>query len=142
MFPDLYATSAQVLPVLMLALLWESRFLERIQTQPRRPRSEDPVHGVRFWTRRRVGLYAGFVATTSVAGTALAVLVLAGVLPDAPALRVVVCGCILLALATLLTRTLIDIAQATAPTAAPTPTPSAEVPEPRSTDDVGKKTAA
>ncbi|MFI7026098.1 hypothetical protein [Micromonospora sp. NPDC049900] len=92
---------------------------------------------MRFWTKRRVGLYAGFVATTSVLGTALAVLVLAGALPDVPTLRVLVCGCILLALATLLTRTLIDIAQATAPT---TPIP-AGVPEPRPAADVGKETA-
>ncbi|MEU5553898.1 MULTISPECIES: hypothetical protein [unclassified Micromonospora] len=77
------------------------------------------------------------MATTSVLGTALAVLVLAGALPDVPALRMLVCGCILLALATLLTRTLIDIAQATAPTAHP----SAAVPEPRPARDVGKETA-
>ncbi|MBQ0901293.1 hypothetical protein [Micromonospora sp. U21] len=113
LYPDLYTTCAQVLPVLMLALLWESRFLERIQRQSRRPRREDSRDGVRFWTKRRAGLYASFVATMSVLGTAVAILVLAGLLADRPAVRGLVLGCLLLTLATLLTRTLIDIADAT-----------------------------
>ncbi|WP_147442474.1 hypothetical protein [Micromonospora endolithica] len=103
-----------MLPVLMLALLWESRFLERLRRQSRRPRREDP-QGVRFWTKQRVRWYSSFVATTSVAGTATALLVLAGLLDDAAVVRVFVCACTLLTLATLLTRTLIDIAAATLP---------------------------
>ncbi|SCL28515.1 hypothetical protein GA0070616_3708 [Micromonospora nigra] len=113
MFPDLYATSAQVLPVLMLALLWESRFLERVRQQSRLPRRLDPARGVLFWTKRRVRFYAGFVATMSVVGTGVAVLVLAEALPDGPVLRAFVCGCVLLTLGTLLTRSLIDIVLAT-----------------------------
>ncbi|MET7469922.1 hypothetical protein ACFYON_19305 [Micromonospora sp. NPDC005686] len=111
-FPDLYATAAQVLPVLLLALIWESRFLDRLREQNRRRRSEDP-DGVLFWTRPRVRAYSLFIVATIVTGTALALLVLAEVLPHGPALRAGVTACVLLALATLLTRVVVDVLAAT-----------------------------
>jgi hypothetical protein len=114
-YRDFYATSAQVLPVLMLALLWESRFLERLRGQKRLLRTEDPVRGVRFWTKPRVRIYSIVVATTNIGGTGLAVAALAGLLRDQVALRAVVLGCLLLGLLTLLTRITVDVVDATHP---------------------------
>ncbi|WP_165944437.1 hypothetical protein [Micromonospora sp. KC213] len=128
MFPDFYATAAQVLPVLLLALIWESRFLDRLAEQNRRPRRTDP-DGVLFWTRPRVRAYSLFIVVTIMAGTALALLVLAGAVPPGPASRAVLTVCVLLALATLLTRVVVDVVAATRsparalePTAGPTET--------------------
>ncbi|MFI5836350.1 hypothetical protein ACIA5A_22005 [Micromonospora sp. NPDC051300] len=134
MVPDLYATAAQVLPVLLLALIWESRFLERLGEQNRRLRRDDPG-GVLFWTRPRVRAYSLFIVTTIVIGTALSVLALAEVLPAGPVLRVAVTVCVLLALATLCTRVVVDVVAATAsepdpPRTPRTPSP-APVPSPR-----------
>lgn len=123
---DFYATTAQVLPVLMLALIWESRFLDRLRGERRALRRDDPVAGVLFWTRPRVRAYSIFVATVVLTGTGVAVLVLAGALPDAPVLRGALAGCLLLALATLLTRIVVDVWDATGPLGpgpAPAPTP-------------------
>ncbi|MGR6321757.1 hypothetical protein Q2K19_16905 [Micromonospora soli] len=114
MFPDFYATAAQVLPVLMLALIWESRFLDRLEEQNRRSRREDPK-GVLFWTRPRVRAYSLFIVVTIMIGTALALLVLAEALPPGPVPRTVLTICVLLALATLLTRVVVDVVGATAP---------------------------
>ncbi|TDB70334.1 hypothetical protein [Micromonospora sp. KC723] len=114
MFPDFYATAAQVLPVLMLALIWESRFLDRLTAQNRRPRRTDP-DGVLFWTRPRVRAYSLFIVATIMTGTALALLVLAGAVPPGEAPRAVLTGCALLALATLLTRVVVDVVAATRP---------------------------
>ncbi|WP_125617928.1 hypothetical protein [Actinomadura sp. WAC 06369] len=44
---EFYTTLAQVFPVLLLALLWDSRYLERLREQERRSRAADPVDGVR-----------------------------------------------------------------------------------------------
>lgn len=112
MFPDLYATAAQVLPVVLLALIWESRFLDRLRAQNRRLRRDDPG-GVLFWTRPRVRAYSLFIVSVIVTGTALAVLVLAEVLPHGRVLRAGVTICVLLALATLLTRVVLDVLAAT-----------------------------
>ncbi|MFI6133072.1 hypothetical protein [Micromonospora sp. NPDC051141] len=112
MFPDLYATAAQVLPVLLLALIWDSRFLDRLREQNRHLRRADP-DGVLFWTRSRVRVYSLFIVATIVLGTALSLLVLAEVLPHGPELRAAVTICVLLALATLLTRVMVDVVAAT-----------------------------
>ncbi|QLQ37515.1 hypothetical protein [Micromonospora robiginosa] len=114
MFPDLYATAAQVLPVLLLALIWESRFLDRLREQNRRLRRDDPA-GVLFWTRPRVRAYSLFIVATIMAGTGLAVLVLAEAVPDGPVPRAVLTVCVLLALATLFTRVVVDVVSATGP---------------------------
>ena len=114
MFPDFYATAAQVLPVLMLALIWESRFLDRLGQQNRRSRRHDP-DGVLFWTAPRVRAYSLFIDTLIMIGTGLSLLVLAGALPPGPAPRTAVTTCVLLALATLLTRAVVDVVDATAP---------------------------
>jgi hypothetical protein len=112
MFRDFYATAAQVLPVLMLAFVWESRFLDRLVRERRLSRRFDP-DGVVFWTKSRVRLYTMFVATAISAGTATAVLVLAGAVRDSVGVRAGVTGCVLLAVATLMFRITVDVTLAT-----------------------------
>jgi hypothetical protein len=115
MSPDFYATTAQVLPVVLLGLLWESRFLETIASETRTLRRDDPDHGVRFWTRRRARIYALVVSTAVMADTGLCLVVLAGAVPDSTLTRGIVIVGALLGLATLLTRTWIDVLKATGP---------------------------
>lgn len=110
---DFYATMAQVLPVLLLALVWESRYLESLSGQQRRLRRDDPVNGVWFWTKPRVRAYAITVATVVLADTGLCILVLADTVPDSPPLRVVVITGLLLALVSLLYRICAQIIHAT-----------------------------
>src|SRR5260370_12532681 len=112
---DFYGTVAQVLPVLLLALLWESRFLENLRRQSRKPRRDDPEHGVRFWTHLRVRLYSLFVSTVILIDTATCVFVLGNVLPDSKILQGLVLGGLVLSLLTLLTRIWVDIIAATGP---------------------------
>ncbi|WP_229403117.1 hypothetical protein [Micromonospora okii] len=122
---EFYSTTAQVLPVLMLALIWESRFLEKLSDDRRLSRREDPIAGVRFWTRPRVRAYSISVAAVLLGGTGVAVLVLAGAVPDAPAVRAALTGCMVLALATLLTRIVVDVVAATARLDPPEPAATA-----------------
>jgi hypothetical protein len=109
---DFYTTMAQVLPVLLLALVWDSNYLMRLRAQPRRSRREDPG-GVLFWTKPRVRVYSLFVTAVLVAGIALSLLVLSGAVPDTAWLRGVLMGGLLLALMTLYTRIGSDIVVAT-----------------------------
>ena len=51
---DYYVTVASVLPILLLALMFDSGYLERLRHAPRRLRRNDLVGGVRFWTKPRV----------------------------------------------------------------------------------------
>lgn len=68
---DFYGTTAQVIPVLLLALVWESGYLDRLKTEDRSnyPVFKKPV--VRWW-----GL---FMIAAALVGEATMVLVLAGV---------------------------------------------------------------
>ncbi|SDM83422.1 hypothetical protein [Nonomuraea jiangxiensis] len=110
---DFYATSAQVLPIILLAFLWDSRFLENIATESRSVRRLDPEKGVLFWTRRRVRIYSLFVATTITINIGICLLVLVGLVGDSPLVRGLVLGGTTLALATLLTRAYVEIIKAT-----------------------------
>ncbi|MGW0993559.1 hypothetical protein ACWD5V_09650 [Streptomyces sp. NPDC002523] len=110
---DFYATVAQVLPVLLLALVFESRHLERIRQEQRRLRSEDPTNGVRFWSKSRVRVFTLSVAVIVLGDVGLCVLMLAGGVPDSVVLRVVVSAGLILALATLLFRISVDVLDAT-----------------------------
>jgi hypothetical protein len=69
---DFYGTTAQVIPVLLLALVWESGYLERVKGEDRSryPVFRKPV--VRWW-----GL---FMTAAALAGEATMLLVLAGIL--------------------------------------------------------------
>ena len=78
---DFFSTAAQVLPVLLLALVWESRYLERLPAEQRFTRLEDPVHGVRFWAKSRVWIWALTVVTVTICAIAICLLVLAGLVP-------------------------------------------------------------
>lgn len=110
---DFYATVAQVLPVLLLAFVWDSRFLDNLRRQRRAPRRDDPVSGVLFWTKKRVRVYALTVSTVLVTDLAVCLMVLMDLLPDFPATRAIAAAGLLLALVTLLTRIWVDIIHAT-----------------------------
>jgi hypothetical protein len=122
-FDDFYAATAQVLPLLLLALMWDSGFLRRLRDQPRPLRRDDP-NGVLFWTRPRVRAYAVFLSADLVVSDGVAILVLAHLLPDSFALRAFIAASVLVALSTLLTRLSVDVIQATAP-GRPAPDPPA-----------------
>jgi hypothetical protein len=110
---NFYATLAQVLPLLLLALIWDSEYLIRLRGQRRPLRRSDPA-GVWFWTKPRVRAYTLTVAAVVIASTAVVVLVLAGLVPDSRPLRIALSTGVILVLATLLTHISIDIIQATA----------------------------
>ena len=113
MYSDFYATLAQVLPLLLLALIWDSSYLDRVRGQRRPKRSEDPS-GVRFWTKPRVRVYVLFVATVVIISTGTTLLVLGGMIPDSFALRVVLTCALAVPLGTLLYRIWIDVIESTA----------------------------
>jgi hypothetical protein len=87
MASEIYATLAHVLPILLLALMWDSEYLVLPRRQQRLPRRIDPA-GVRFWIKQQVRIYALFVTGETVVSTAVAILVLARVIPDSRALRI------------------------------------------------------
>ena len=113
MASDYYTTTAQILPLLLLALIWDSSFLDRLRGQPRRPRRVDPS-GVLFWTKPRVRAYTLFVAVVVLGSTAVSIFELAGFIPDSFTLRVVLACLLGLVLATIMTRIWYDVIAATA----------------------------
>jgi len=102
---DFYTTLAQVLPVLLLALMFDSGYLERLRTEKR--------DDVLFWKKPRVRAYILFVVLLTVGSTALALFVLAGMLTDTLGLRIALVASAAIVLATLLTRVGIDVIKAT-----------------------------
>jgi hypothetical protein len=109
---DFYDTMAQVLPVLLLALIWDSAYLDRLRNQRRVLRRLDPS-GVRFWTHSRVRVYILTLAVVVIVSIALTIMVLADLIPDSTALRIILCCGLFLVLATLLTRIYYDVIAAT-----------------------------
>jgi hypothetical protein len=114
---DFYSTLAQVLPVLLLAFIWDSGFLTRLRRQRRRSRQQHPA-GVWFWTKPRVRVYTLSVAGIVLGCLAVTVLVLGGLIPDSRALRIVLSAAFILVLLTLLTRITVDVMWATTSTTA------------------------
>jgi hypothetical protein len=112
MYRDFYATLAQVLPVLLLALIWESRYLERLSGQARPSRRTDPANGF-WWTKRRVRIYALTIASVIVGELAIVLLVLAGLFGDSTVLRAILVVGVSGALASLLFRIVMDVVVAT-----------------------------
>jgi|SRR5215467_6821816 len=110
---NFYPTLAQVFPLLLLAVVWDSGFLERLRRQRRLPKKEDPAKGVRFWYNHRVRWYTLGVVGFAVASMGVIVFVLAGVIPDSYALRLILSGVLALVLLTLMTRISIDVLWAT-----------------------------
>jgi steroid 5-alpha reductase family enzyme len=113
---DFLSSAAQVIPVLMLALVWESRFLKHLSENPCRLRRDDPAGGVLFWTKSRVRVWIMFTVLVAVAVAVavlmLAMLVLAGAVGDSIALRALVLSGLALVLTSLLMRAVGDIVQA------------------------------
>jgi len=112
---DLYTTVAQVLPVLLLALMWDSAYLERLRAQRRPSRRDDPSGF--WWTKARVRVYALTVASLVMGDLLLVVLVLAGLVPDAVGVRVVVVVGLVVTAGSLLARIWFDVLEATRPDA-------------------------
>jgi hypothetical protein len=110
---DFYTTAAGTLPVLLLALIWQSQYLENLRAGPRRPRPTDLGGGVRFWTKPRVRVYAMTVVTITLACLIMCLLVLAGFVPDSFELRLVIVAGVALASASLLYRIWNEIRDAT-----------------------------
>ncbi|WUH98455.1 hypothetical protein OHR68_33895 [Spirillospora sp. NBC_00431] len=110
---EFYTTLAQVYPVLLLALLWDSRYLENLRGQERRRRSDDPVDGVKFWTKGRVRAYTILLTALIIVGLGTVVLALAGLFGDSVVLRAFLAGTVVLALATLLVRVWAQVVVAT-----------------------------
>ena len=113
MADDYYTTMAQVLPLLLLALIWDSSFLDRLRGQQRRLRQVDPS-GVLFWTKPRIRAYILFVAFVVLASMAVSLCELAGFIPDSFTLRVALACLLGLVLATIMTRIWYDVIAATA----------------------------
>lgn len=109
---DFYSAMAQVLPVLLLAIVWESKYLDRLKTESRPSRA---ANGERawFWTKRRVRAYACFITTIITLAIGVNALVLANGLPDTRGLRIAVIASLALTLGTLITRLWVDIFDAT-----------------------------
>jgi hypothetical protein len=110
---DFYSTMAQVLPVLLLALMWDSNYLQRLRRQPRAPRRDDPARGVIFWTKPRVRVYSLVLTAVIVAAVAVTFLVLADLTDDSVALRLALIGVLVLGLATLVVRIGGDVVSST-----------------------------
>jgi hypothetical protein len=113
MSDDFYVTVATILPVLLLALIWDSRSLENVRQQERKLRKDDAANGVLFWTKRRFRLYTLFVATVIVIALGLCIFELGGAIPNRLPLRVFLMAAVVLTLATLLTRIWVDVIAAT-----------------------------
>ncbi|MFD0899793.1 hypothetical protein [Actinomadura sediminis] len=101
---EFYTTLAQVFPVLLLALLWDSRYLERLREQERRSRDADPVDGVRFWTKGRVRAYTILLALLNITGLGVTVLALSGLYGDSAPLRTALAIILITSLLTLFVR--------------------------------------
>ncbi len=101
---DFYSTLAQVLPFLILAICWDSKYLDRLRNQDRKDH---------LWTKSRVRIFGIVVCGTTVGEIAVVFLVLAGVLADGTLLRVLLLLGLALLLGTLLTRLCVDIVDAT-----------------------------
>ncbi len=109
---DFYVAVGTVLPLLLLALIWDSRALERLKTEERKLKKDGG--NVLFWVKPRVRRYMLFVATVIVAALGLCILELAGFVPNSLALRLILVLAVALTLGSLITRIWVDVIAATA----------------------------
>lgn len=107
MFRDFYATLAQVLPVVLLAMIFDSRYLDTLARQ-RRPAADY------FWTKPRVRVYVLTVSSLLMLELLCVLLVLAGLIHDSAWLRASMVAGMVLFLGTLLTRIWVVVIAATA----------------------------
>jgi hypothetical protein len=117
MHTDYYLTIASVMPILLLAFLWDSGYLRRLHNEQRTLRrlgARPPgAVSVLFWTKRRVRVYALFVVGMVLCGIAVAVLELGGMVPDVAAGRDTLAAILILELVSLFTRIAVDLVAAT-----------------------------
>jgi hypothetical protein len=104
---DYFASAAQVIPVLLLALVWESNYLQMVKSEALEHR--------RFWTQARIRLWSRVILPYSIATEGLAFAVLAGWVDDSGIQRGVVAAGLAGLLVTLLVRMISDVDQHTRP---------------------------
>jgi hypothetical protein len=103
---------AQVFPVLILAIVWESSYLEKLRKGKRVLRRHNP-DGVVFWTKRRVRVWTISIIVISVTEISLIALVLSEFVRDSIATRLIVLTGLACILGSILTRAIADIVSAT-----------------------------
>ena len=113
MTSDFYTTFAQVMPLLLLALIWDSAYLDRLRKQ-RRELGGAGQDAVRFWSKPRVRAYLLSITAVVIITTFIAIGVVARFIPDSFALRVVLACGLALVLGTLMYRIYYDVMSATA----------------------------
>lgn len=107
---DFYATLAQVLPVLLLTIVWDRDWLTRL---PSRVRRTATTPGVRFWTKPVVRWYSVALTVLLIGAISGAILVLAGTVGDSAWLRGLLVSITVLALSTLAVRISAGVLHAT-----------------------------
>ena len=130
MHDNFYSTTAQVIPVLLLALLWESPYLERLRREYRPSRAAGRGF---FWTKARVRVFLLVVASIVMLTLLLNLLILAGWLPDSAIFRGLVMFGLIAALGTLSFRICVDVMDATTTTHS-TSSSDAGTPSPETAD--------
>ena len=101
-FNDFYANSAQLLAIVVLALIWQSGYFDKLRTK------EFPEKWWR-WSRTKVRWYSAGVSAVIFADMALCLMVLAGLPADSPGWRITVGTGVAVALGTLFFRILSKI---------------------------------
>lgn len=95
---DFYANAAQVLAIVILALVWDSKYFDRLRTRTFTKK------GFWRWSRGKVRAYSVAVAVVVIADVALCLMVLAGLFTNSTTLQVIVGAGVVLVLSTLLFR--------------------------------------
>ena len=94
---DFYANAAQVLALVVLALVWESKYFDNL-------REKTFKSGWWRWKLWKVQLYSAIVAVAVIVDVGLCLAVLGGWLTNSTVLRVIVGAGLILALGSLLFR--------------------------------------
>jgi hypothetical protein len=101
---DFYVTTSQVIPILLLALIWDSGYLQRLR---------DPTRDVRFWKKRRVRVWVIFMSAAAIIGEGAMFLVLADVVSPGDAAKALGLVALAVLLGSLAVRVISDIVDAT-----------------------------
>jgi hypothetical protein len=72
---DFYGITAQVIPVLLLALMFDSKYLERVHKRER-------PGEIKFWQESRVRAWGLFMVSAALVGESVVVLVLVDWFPE------------------------------------------------------------
>jgi hypothetical protein len=107
---DFYSTLAQVLPVVLLTIVWDRDWLNQLSSRVRRTPT---TPGVRFWIKPVVRWYSIAVAAVLIGAVSLCILVLANAIDDAIWIRALLIAATALALLTLFVRLTSGIINAT-----------------------------